>query len=1177
MNGHGEKEERPNGDVAGAEDAAAVQRSWAAAFWQQLCALLRKHWLTRSRARQVNVLQLIQAPLFMFVVWVIVRSILQSNRLTPGIQDNPNPPAKPIGGIPDCTSNVYLRRDRACLDFIYSPAGHPFVEDLVRDIRRANPGAAIPEERVRGVSDMWAADDFLLANWGTVLGGLHFVLPDDLAGLQPGDAYNASAVQDVGFVVQTNSTTQWFKGQFQHPNSYAQLPLQLAAESALYRAMTGQHGADGEAHQPFKIALAEFPAPVLVTGNIEGQTAPIFVFASAMFNLVIVLYGVVQERHLGLRSAMRDMGLLDSAYWASWWIAESAYAVLSACLIVALGHAFSFSIFTGNSTALVLPLVVLYYLAVVAFGFLLATLLRKPGATVPVGFVAFFLGWIMIVVVNLFATTGITSLPRAALGVLFAFPWTVLGKSFVDLDEAASGSGASGGLTWANRISYCVSDAPTVDMLAGMDAQGTYVSTQCVLPVGDALWVLAVQAVGFLVLSLYLDNVLPDQFGMRRGLFYFLQPSYWREPEGTARSRAAGRAALRDAGEREAPKDAAVAREEARMQARCRAYCRGPLAPSADDASAGAGRNTAEAPVIELFGLSKEYSVRAKGQRSTMRAVDGTWLGVQSGTCFCLLGHNGAGKTTTISCLTGAIAPSSGDALVHGESILTPALSHIRSAMGVCPQFDVLWATLTGDEHLKLFSAIKGVPRRLWTTEAARLLALVGLERAARQYAGGYSGGMRRRLSVAVALLGSPKVIYLDECTTGMDPVSRRHVWELIHRVKKGRVVILTTHSMEEADVLGDTIAIMARGRIRALGSSLELKGAYGSGFAVSVVLKPPGESGGGGNVAADVGAVVARAMGGLKPTESSARLVRYHVPAGMQSDLHELVRVLEEQPQVNDVQISMAPLEDVFLAVTRRAELEAAQDAGDMADAWLPAVEGVSGDTPGGAAVPGTRVRVRVGEERVRGPDGTVYGLTWGQDEMGQLKLHDVAPLSAQQLSAMQQDPSGGVKDAVAAGGSAAACALPVSSQPPRRDSDTPPASRWWQRAHATSPKVRRGRAGRPPPVRVGTLKQHIPPTASNVAALPIPAPPVPAATPMGERADNRFEDAAVVPDDPPSSPGTPVAQTQRSGALHRMRSATTSSIAGVMRAINGRRIGNVGEGGAAQDVPGEAGPSGP
>ncbi|KAF5839339.1 hypothetical protein DUNSADRAFT_1022 [Dunaliella salina] len=230
---------------------------------------------------------------------------------------------------------------------------------------------------------------------------------------------------------------------------------------------------------------------------------------------------------------------------------------------------------------------------------------------------------------------------------------------------------------------------------------------------------------------------------------------------------------------------------------------------------------------------------------NSLVAVNGVWLSLSPGNCFCLLGPNGAGKTTIIKCLTGAAQASGGDALVWGHSVRGPSgLSAARALTGVCPQFDVLWPQLTGIEHLNLFSHIKGLSSEVaMAEESASLLKQVGLTKAGGVRSGAYSGGMRRRLSLAIALLGDPALLVLDEPTTGLDPVSRRGVWNLLSDAKHGRVMLLTTHSMEEADVLGDRIGIIAAGMLRCLGSGLRLKTRFGDGIRVSVALATkPGE-----------------------------------------------------------------------------------------------------------------------------------------------------------------------------------------------------------------------------------------------------------------------------------------------------------------------------------------------
>lgn len=166
-----------------------------------------------------------------------------------------------------------------------------------------------------------------------------------------------------------------------------------------------------------------------------------------------------------------------------------------------------------------------------------------------------------------------------------------------------------------------------------------------------------------------------------------------------------------------------------------------------------------------------------------------------------LLGQNGAGKSTTMNILSGLTPASSGDANIYGYSI-SSQIHIIRKFMGICPQHDILFVDLTAREHIELYAGIKGIPRKDLPRLIESRLKAVRLWKVADQRAGTYSGGMKRRLSVAISTIGDPKVVFMDEPTTGMDPVNRRHVWSFIEKFKKGKVFVLTTHSMEEADVV---------------------------------------------------------------------------------------------------------------------------------------------------------------------------------------------------------------------------------------------------------------------------------------------------------------------------------------------------------------------------------------
>ncbi|XP_052239441.1 ATP-binding cassette sub-family A member 2-like isoform X2 [Dreissena polymorpha] len=247
----------------------------------------------------------------------------------------------------------------------------------------------------------------------------------------------------------------------------------------------------------------------------------------------------------------------------------------------------------------------------------------------------------------------------------------------------------------------------------------------------------------------------------------------------------------------------------------------------------GTGRND----LLRLENLTKVYKTRKLGHHL---AVDKLCIGVPQGECFGLLGVNGAGKTTTFKMLTGDIGPTSGDAYLNRYSI-TKDMLKVQQSIGYCPQFDSLFDELTAREHIQLYSRLRGVPPSQENQIVEWALKKLNLTPYQNRPAGTYSGGNKRKLSTAIALIGHPPLIFMDEPTTGMDPHSRRFLWDLIHGlIKDGRSIILTSHSMEECEALCTRLAIMVNGTFKCLGSIQHLKNKFGDGYTLTLRLKGP-------------------------------------------------------------------------------------------------------------------------------------------------------------------------------------------------------------------------------------------------------------------------------------------------------------------------------------------------
>jgi ABC-2 type transport system ATP-binding protein len=311
--------------------------------------------------------------------------------------------------------------------------------------------------------------------------------------------------------------------------------------------------------------------------------------------------------------------------------------------------------------------------------------------------------------------------------------------------------------------------------------------------------------------------------------------------------------------------------------------------------------------------IAAEPAVVATGVRKAFgetTVLDGVDLEVAAGTIFALLGPNGAGKTTVVRILSTLVRPDSGQVQVAGHDVVR-APDGVRRAIGVTGQFSAVDELLTGRENLQLMADLNHLGRAAGRERVDRLLARFGLLDAAERAVSTYSGGMRRRLDLAMTLVGSPQVIFLDEPTTGLDPGSRRRMWDDIHALAAdGVTVFLTTQYLDEADELADRIAVLDRGRIAAEGTPDELKRRIPGGHVRLQFADPSG-----------LHAAAALLHGAASDEERLVLRVPGH------GDVASLRRLLEQLDEariaVEDIAISRPDLDDVFFAVTGQPVLE--------------------------------------------------------------------------------------------------------------------------------------------------------------------------------------------------------------------------------------------------------------
>jgi ABC-2 type transport system ATP-binding protein len=320
---------------------------------------------------------------------------------------------------------------------------------------------------------------------------------------------------------------------------------------------------------------------------------------------------------------------------------------------------------------------------------------------------------------------------------------------------------------------------------------------------------------------------------------------------------------------------------------------------------------------IEAEDLVREF-------RKGPRAVDGIDLAVSPGEIYGFLGPNGAGKSTTVLMLTTLLPPTSGRATVGGYDVVRQG-AQVRATIGAALQEAALDAILTGREHLLLQATLQGLASEQRRQRSDELLARVGLTEAADRRVGGYSGGMKRRLDLALALVHAPRILFLDEPTTGLDPQSRAALWEEVERLAhdEGITVFLTTQYLEEADALADRIGIIDHGRIVAEGTPADLKSQIGNPTVEVTPCDPD---------AAERLADLLSRFGEERRNGSGS--VTVQLPGG-ESQLAEIVRLLDQADmRVETLQLHQPSLDDVFLAKTGR-KLEG---SGDGAPADAPA-----------------------------------------------------------------------------------------------------------------------------------------------------------------------------------------------------------------------------------------------
>ncbi|XP_040437989.1 ATP-binding cassette sub-family A member 10-like isoform X1 [Falco naumanni] len=406
---------------------------------------------------------------------------------------------------------------------------------------------------------------------------------------------------------------------------------------------------------------------------------------------------------------------------------------------------------------------------------------------------------------------------------------------------------------------------------------------------------LAFDSVLYMLLAMYFDKVLPGKYGIPDPPFFCLKPSYWvRSRKGSAR---------------EMPRTAASPEELLGDDIE-------PMPPEFMGKEA-----------IRLNNIKKAYKKKDK----KIDALRGLSLNVYEGQITALLGHSGAGKTTLLNVLSGLTLPSEGSATIYDYRLSEIGdRDAIREMIGICPQSDIQFEVLTVKENLKTFAEIKGIKSKEVDQEVQNILELLDISNIQDTQAEKLSGGQKRKLSIGIAMLGNPQVLFLDEPTAGLDPLSRHQVWSLLREYRAGRVILFSTQFMDEADILADRKAFISHGRLKCVGSSLFLKRKWGICYHLRIHVSESCDL-------ESVTSLVKRYIPNVIFSGHSQYELRYKLPLENVNKFPDLFSGLDscsDQGIVN-YGVSMTTLEDVFL---RLEEGNTADQEDEHGEEWAEA-----------------------------------------------------------------------------------------------------------------------------------------------------------------------------------------------------------------------------------------------
>ena len=604
--------------------------------------------------------------------------------------------------------------------------------------------------------------------------------------------------------------------------------------------------------------------------DILNGSGAFFLILPPLFLFLLMQNEIMTEKEKKLRIYLSLMGVSPQIYWASWIITSFIFSFIIGILTSFFGWVFGFAFFTSTPFMLSALLYFSFTFALQFLSFFICSISSSSSFSNALSYGIIMMVWVVeifmsnpIILYRLYdeQNPGWVSFLKF---LLILYPPFNYSRIFVDITQKSGFHYDYNQNKWMEGPGF-----EWKHLTQNFDRSGSIFSEHFCdfdLTIYSFLYLL----INILISGLatwYFDNVLEHNRGQSNSFIFFLKSEYWVRRQKTF----ADFHRFEDSVERE--KDVLI-------------------------------------KIIDLSKIFESTRFLCFGQTSFL-ALSNINLSLYKNELFTFLGHNGAGKTTLINILTGVLSSSRGEIFINNIK-LSNNPEMIRSIIGVCPQFDILWDQLTAYEHLYLYGNIK----RIRNTEILydlieRKLEEVSLSDSKDQIIKNFSGGMKRRLSMAISVLEDPEIIFLDEPTTGMDPESKREVWKLIQSYKKDRCVILTTQLMDEADILSDRIGILVEGELKIVDSPLALKSNFGNKYKLKIVPKA--------NFIGNIPYFLKNIFGNfeiLKEIEGSFIIL---LNGDKEKEMGRCIEIMEknaDQVGIKDWSFSMTTLEEVFMKV---------------------------------------------------------------------------------------------------------------------------------------------------------------------------------------------------------------------------------------------------------------------